>query len=110
MVIDGGGILHSSVYWPKEGLVQELIKRVEYYSLKFVNVADAYLLFDRYLKNSIKSNTRLERLGTYDLSHKLAIATPLPQKKIYISSTTKKENLIKIIFSTLMERPTREEN
>ena len=50
VVIDGYGILHSLVYRPKEGLLKDLVKSVEYCSSKLVDVADAYLLFDHYLK------------------------------------------------------------
>lgn len=60
VVIGGGGMLDSLVYCRKEDLVEELVNRVQYFSLKLNHEPDAYLLFDRYLQNSIKSNTRLK--------------------------------------------------
>ena len=63
-------MLQSSVYLPKKGLVEDLVSSVEYYLSIFINVADVYLIFDRYLENSIKSDTRLKRIRTYQHSHK----------------------------------------
>ena len=50
-------MLQSSVYWPKKGLVEDLVSSVEYYLSIFINVGDVYLIFDRYFENSIKSET-----------------------------------------------------
>ena len=93
VVIDGGGMLHSSVYWLKEGSLEDLVNRAEYYSLKFINVADVYLYLI-VISKQLKSDTQLERTGTYNRIHKLAIRTPLAPKESCISSTTAKENLI----------------
>ena len=106
VVIDRCGMLHPSVYWPKKGLVEDLVNSVDYYLSKFIIVADVYLIFDRYFENSIKSDTRLERIRTYKRSHKFAIRTPLPPKEICMSSRKTKENLIEIIAPKLMERLT----
>ena len=101
---DGGGMLHSSVYWPEEDLIEDLVNSIEYYLPKFINLVDLYLTFDLYFKNSIKSDTKLELIRTYQRSHKLVIRTPQPPKEICMSSTKMKENLIKIVSSTPMER------
>ena len=71
---------------------------------QFINLVDLYLIFDLYFKNSIKSDTKLELIRTYQRSHKLVIRTPQPPKEICMSSTKMKENLIKIVSSTPMER------
>ena len=47
---------------------------------------------------------QLERTRTYRGNHKLAIRIPLPQRKISMFSIKTKENLIKIISLTLMEK------
>ena len=103
-MIDGCRMLHSSVYWPKEALVEDLVNSVELYLSKYINVADVYLIFDRYFENSIKFDTRLEQIRTYQRSHKLAIRIPLPPREICMSSKKTEENLIEIISSTLLER------
>ena len=50
VVIDGCEILHLSVYYPKEALVEDLVNGVEYYVSKLVNVVDVCLIFDRYFE------------------------------------------------------------
>ena len=65
-----------------------------------------YALSSIVISKSIKFDTRLERIRTYQRSRKLAVRTPLPPKEICMSSTKTKENLIQIISSTLLERLT----
>ena len=104
VIIDGGGMLHSAVHWPKNGFVKDFVKGITSYVEKFINVCDSYLIFDRYFEGSIKSETRLQRIGGFRRSHQLTINTELPSKDICMSSTKTKENLIEIIASSLLER------
>ena len=90
VVVDGGGMLHSLIHWPKDGSVEDLAKGVELYVSKFVKHSDVYLIFDRYFEKSIKSDTRMERIGTFKRSHQLSIATSLPSKEMCMSSTKTK--------------------
>ena len=60
VIVDGGGMIHSSIHWPKEGLVEDLVKGIEHYISKIIKTSDGYLVFDRYFDYSIKSETRLK--------------------------------------------------
>ena len=104
VLVDGGGMLHSSIHWPKEGLVEDLVKGIEHYMSKVIKTSDAYLVFDRYFDYSIKSETRLKRIGLFKRSHSLSVRTVLPSKEICMSSTKTEENLIEIIASQILER------
>ena len=74
-------MLYSAVHWPKEGLVREFVDRVTSYIFKILKASDVYLAFDRYVDSSIKSATRLQRIGNIKRSHKISMETPLLQKK-----------------------------
>ena len=63
---------------------------VKRYNFKILKDADVYLDFDRYYENSIKSATRLQRIGNIKRSHKITIETPLPAKGISLSSNKTK--------------------
>ena len=104
VLVDGGGMLHSSISWPKEGLVEDLVKGIEHYITKIVVSSDCYLIFDRYFDYSIKSETRLKRIGFFKRTHNLSIKTTLPAKEICVSSTKTKENLIQITADQLLQR------
>ena len=103
-VVVGGGMLHASIYWPKDGSVEDLAKGVELYVSKFLKHSDVYLIFDRYFEKSIKSDTRLGRIGSFIRSHQLSIETSLPSKEMCMSSTKTKANLIEIIATFLLQR------
>lgn len=47
-MIDGSGMLHSSVYWSKEDCAEDLVNNIEHHLSKLINAPDAYLLFDCY--------------------------------------------------------------
>ena len=66
--------------WPVEGTVQDLVTGVEKYIEKMANTADVYLVFDRYMPFSIKSDTRMERVGALRRKHTLSLGGPLPTK------------------------------
>ena len=61
-------MLHSAIYWLKGGKVGDLLKRIANYISKFLCDADVYLVFSRYVEYSIKSDTRLERLGQLQIA------------------------------------------
>ena len=107
VIVDGGGMLHSSIHWPKDGKVEDLVNGVEQYVNKLINTSDVCIIFDRYFEKSIKSDTRRQRVEAFKRTHHLGINTPLPAKEICMSSTKTKENLIEIIASTLLERFTK---
>ena len=75
VVVDGGGMLHSSIHWPKDGSVKDLAKGVEIYVSRLLQHSDVYVIFDRCFDKSIKSDTRLQRIGNFKRSHQLSIET-----------------------------------
>ena len=101
-VIDGVGMLHSSIYWPKEGTVLDLANSVEKFTVKHLQESDVYMVFDRYIDNSIKSDTRLNRIGRFQRSHQLNIRSDLPSKDICMSSQKTKKIIIDIITEHLL--------
>ena len=103
VVTYGGGMLYYAVHWPKWGLVSEFIDGVTSYFFKILKDADVYLAFDWYYENSIKSATRLQRIGTIKRSHRITTETPLPLKDILLSSNKTKENLIELIAVELID-------
>ena len=76
VVIDGGGLLPSDVDWPKDRIVQDFVDGVINYIFKILRQSDIYLIFDRYIENSIKSGTRLKRIGNFNRTHKHSLETP----------------------------------
>ena len=104
VVIDGGGMLHSAVHWPKEGTVKDFTDGVCNYIIKMLEDSDVYLAFDRYIIDSIKAATRLQRIGNIKRSHNVSLETPLPPKEVALSSNKTKENLIELISNELLDR------
>ena len=104
VIVDGGGMLHSSIHWPKEGLVEDLVSGIIQYVSKIVASSDGYVVFDRYFDYSIKSDTRQKRIGVFQRLHTLSLETPLPATEICMSSAKTKENLIEIIATVLLDR------
>ena len=87
ILIDGCAMLHAAIYWPKGGKVSDLIDGIKSCVSKYLHKSDVFLIFDRYLDFSIKSDTRIERVGQFLRSHNLCLSTPLPAKEIALSST-----------------------
>lgn len=105
VIIDGGGMLHSAVHWPKKGSVRDFIDRVCSYVIKILKYSDVYLAFDRYINDSIKAATRLQRIRSIiKRSHKVSLETPLPPKEVALSSNKTKEHLIELISNELLDR------
>ena len=46
ILVDGGGMLHSSIHWAKEGLVEDIVKGTEQYITKTVASSDGYIIFN----------------------------------------------------------------
>ena len=61
-IVNGCSKLHSSIHWPKEGLVEDLVSGIIQYVSKIVTSSDGYVVFDRYFDYSIKSDTRQNEL------------------------------------------------
>ncbi|MEM7297990.1 MAG: hypothetical protein AAF391_06960, partial [Bacteroidota bacterium] len=104
VLIDGGGMLHSAIHWPKDGFVADLVKVIDHYLTKTTASTDAYLIFDRYYDYSIKSATRQKRIGKFKTAHTLSLNTILPPKEVCMSSTKTKESLIEVVSNELIQR------
>ena len=102
VIIDGGGLMHE-VYWPTDGMVKYLVDGVEKYIKMFIFDSDVFLIFDRYKADSIKSDTRSARIGSFQRSYQLSLDRELPPMCLCLSSTSTKENLIEIISGELFE-------
>ena len=57
IVINGNAMLHSAIYWPKGAKVRKLVDAVSAYVFQILKETDVYLIFDRYYRFSIKSET-----------------------------------------------------
>ena len=64
-------MLHSAIYWPKDGKVSDILKSIEKYADNFISLGDLYMIFDRYYEKSIKSDTRMKRLEGFKRTHHL---------------------------------------
>ena len=58
-------MLHSSIHWPEEGSVEDLVVGAKKYILKSMDISDTYLVLDRYIDYSIKSEARLKCVGLF---------------------------------------------
>ena len=77
IVLDACAILWM-VKWPAHGLVKDYLQNVLDYVISQLNIADTYLLFDRYYDNSIKKATRTSRAGKNGSRQHQSMLTPLP--------------------------------
>ena len=94
IVLDGCAILWI-VKWPAHGLVKDYLQNVLDYVIGQLNIADTYLIFDRYYDNSIKEATRTSRAGKNgSRQHQLSMLTPLPSQKVCLAV---KQNKLQII-------------
>ena len=110
VVIDGCGMLHAAVHWPKGGTVGDLINGVKKFVMRYLRFADVYLVFDSYYDYSPKSNTRAARVGNFKLGHELSLQSPLPPKDDTLSCTKSKVQLIQHISEALVNSDLREQN
>ena len=103
ILIDGGGLLYK-IYWPSNGTVGDLVDGLEKYTRKLNADADVFIVFDRYMERSIKSDTRQARIGSFRRCHQLALDRKLPPREMCLSSSATKENLIEINAQELIVR------
>ena len=104
IILDGCAIMWV-IHWPAHGLVQDYIKNVVDYVRSQLQIADTYLIFDRYYNNSIKETTRIARAGkNASRHHQLSLLTPLPPQKVCLTVTRNKLQLIKFICEFLREQ------
>ena len=89
ILIDGGGLLYK-IYWPANGTVSDLIDGLEKYTRKLNADSDVFIVFDRYMERSIKSDTRQARIGSFRRCHQLALDRQLPPREICLSSLYKR--------------------
>ena len=66
--IDGGGLLYK-IYWPSNGTVGDLVDGLEKYTRKLNADADVFIVFDRYMERSIKSDRRQAHMGSFRRCH-----------------------------------------
>ena len=104
VLVDCGGMLHSAIYWPKDRQVSDLLKSIEKYACNLINLADLYMIFDRYYERSIKSDTRMKRIEGFKRTHHLTSSSPLPAKEVCMSSIQTKKTLIEIIAENLLQK------
>ena len=97
VILDGCALL-----WVVSWLATET---VEDFVLKFISTlnsylisSDTFLVFDRYNNNSIKSATRISRMGNVvPQRYTLSLYMPLPSQKSILSVTKNKVQLIQIL-------------
>ena len=90
VLIDGCGMQHE-LHWATDGLVKDLVDGAEKYMRKI------FLIVDRYMPDSIKSDTTDARVGAFWRSHQLSLNMELPPKDMCLYSTTTKQNLIDLV-------------
>ena len=65
--------------------------------------AEVFLVFDRYLKYSIKGATRQQRKGNLSNNHILSIDAPLPTREVVMTSSRNKVQIIDIVSQYIVE-------
>ena len=103
IVIDGGAMLWV-VHWPSNGTVKDNINNVLEYIERRLRQANVYLVFDRYIDYSIKSATRCGRTAEASRRHQLSCNMQLPPRKVVLSSSHNKIQLIQLIVGEIVVR------
>ena len=101
-IVDGIAMLHAVIHWPKDGTVLDLVNGVEKFIMNLLKDSDVYLVFDRYLDKSIKSDTRQNRIGKFQRSHQLTKDSDLPAKDICMASPKTKKSIVDILANHLL--------
>ena len=96
VIIDGSAILWV-VHWP---IVQNVIS----YVTTILRNADVFLIFDRYKDYSIKSVTHLSRETSASRRYQLTPTMTLPPKKVVLTVTHNKIQLIDLIIQKIIEQ------
>ena len=79
------------VHWPVKGTVKDYLSSFRKYVLDRTKVSDVYLVFDRYLNDSIKWLTRMYRENGASRIYQLTPDTVLPPKEVVLKVTTNKK-------------------
>ena len=88
------------IEWPDSGIVMNIITSIQACVEKRLAYSDVWLPYDRYREYSIKGGTRgTRRQG--DATYHLEPDSPLPGKKVMLSVTSNKVQLIDIICAQL---------
>ncbi len=91
------------VPWPSDGTVQDSLDRFRYNMHNHLKVSDVYLVFDRYKEGSIKASTRTGRDQGASRAYTLMNSTTrLPSRKVILTFTTNKTQLIDLICIDLV--------
>ena len=99
--IDGCALLWV-VSWPARGTVSDYVNNfMQYLSEKLKN-ANVFLVFDRYIDNSIKGLTRTYRDTGASRIYQLHPETALPSKDIVLKVSHNKDQLIKLIINKII--------
>ena len=101
-IIEGCALLYH-IGWPDPGKVQNIIRSIQYHVEKKLINSDVCLIFDRYYDFSTKSATRGRRgvPSQGDITYHLQPDSPPQKKKVMLSVTSNKVQLIKIICDQL---------
>ncbi len=90
--------------WPNKGTVLDYITAFAKYIDVYVCKSDTYLVFDRYHEMSTKEIMRRTRAGKEaSRKHRLSLSTPLPSKKIILTVTSNKSQLIDLICQFIFD-------
>ena len=100
-IIDGCAHLYHIV-WPNSGTVKDIITSIKIYIEKMLEHSEVWLLYDRYREYSLKGGTRCTRRQE-DSTYHLSLESSLPGKKVMLSVTDNKVQLIELIC---LELPT----
>ena len=96
IVIDGSALFWT-VHWPSSGTVKDWANGILNAILKYLAIANVYLIFDRYRDFSPKGATREERTNSMKHNHHFKMNTPLPKQDAALKSTSNKVQLIELI-------------
>ena len=94
MVVDGGALFYH-VTWPQGGTVQALADSVV---KKMNGDHDVYIVFDRYIKDSLKSHERERRRGGKMMpDYELTYTSILPPRDVIMKNPRNKQILIRLL-------------
>ena len=94
--------MYAGMLRKKYQIINIWLNGVRSYVQRFISEVDVYLLFDKYKKFSIKSDTRAERLGRLRRAFTLSTGSPLPSKDVTMKTTATKVQLIQLIANDLL--------
>ena len=103
LLVDGSAILWV-VHWPINGKLQDFVQNVISYVTKILRNADVFLIFYRYKDYSIKSVTHSSRETSASRRYQLTPTMTLPPKKVVLTVTHNKIQLIDLIIQKIKEQ------